>query len=153
MMLLGVFRKKEKEEKKEAATPQPVQKTLLEGLCGDDKELYEVVITTILLNPEMTVKEGVNSYLEKAKEYEKAKDYMKARIAYQVAGEISLYEGKLSQAQDFFKKAAEVDLDYAYRKVFEYFSKKEKAEKVLAIAQEFYAKTGKRTKKKEDSGD
>lgn len=150
MAPLGVFRKKEKEEKKETVKPQSAEKTLLKELCGDDSELYEVSITAILLNPEMAVKEGANYYIEKAREYEKAKAHVKARIAYQAAGEISLYEGKLSQAQEFFKKAAEVDPDYAYREVFKYFNKKENAKRALAVAQEFYARTGKRTEKREE---
>ncbi len=152
MTLLGIFRKKErkeKEEKEDATATQSAQRALLKGLCGDDRELYEVLITTILLNPEMTAKEGINSHVEKAQEYAKAKDHVKARIAYQIAGEISVYEGKLSEAQEFFKKAAEVDPNYAYRKVFEYFYKKENAARALAAAQRFYTRTGKRKEKRE----
>ena len=147
MVSLDVSRKERKEEKKETATLQSAQEKLLDELCGDDKELYEVSITTILLNPEMTVKEGVNSHIEKAEEYKKAKDYVKTRIAYQIAGEISLYEGKLSLAQELFKKAAEVDPNYLFRKALEYFSQKEDAERALAVAQEFYTRIGKTHRK------
>jgi len=139
MGLLGIFRKKEKEQKKET-----VQKTLLEELCGGDSELYQALSRTILLNPEMTAREGINSYAEKAQQYEKTGDNVRARVAYQAAGEISLYEGKLAQMQKFFKKAAEVDPNYVNRNVFEYYGKKENAERALAVAREFYAKTGKR---------
>jgi len=153
MTPLGIFRKKEKEETKEAPTEQPVQKTLLEDLCGNDKELYEVLSRTILLNPQITTKGGVDSYIEKAQEHEKTGENMKARISYQAAGEISLYEGKLAQVQKFFKKAADVDPNYENRKVFDYFSKKENAERALAIAQEFYTKTGKTAETKEGPSD
>jgi len=153
MTPFGIFRKKEKEEKKGAAAAQPAQKTLLEELCGDDRELYEVLSRTILLNPEITAKEGINSFVEKAQEYEKTGDYIRARIAYQVAGEISLYEGKLAQIQKFFKRAAEVDPDYVNRKLFEYYSKKENAERALAVAQQFFTKAGKRAEKEEGSSD
>ena len=146
MASLGIFRKKKKEEK-EAAT-QPTQKTLLEELCGGDRELYQVLSRTILLNPEMTVKDGINSYVEKAQQHEETGDNVEARVAYQLAGEISLYEGKLTQAQKFFKKAAEVDPNYVNRKVFEYYSKKENAERALAVAKEYYRKTGKSAEKK-----
>jgi len=78
---------------------------------------------------------------------------VKARIAYQVAGEISLYEGKLAQIQKFFKKAAEVDPNYVNRKLFEYYGKKENAERALTVAQEFYTKTEKSAVKKEGSSD
>jgi len=153
MTPFGILRKKEKEEKKEAAVAQPAQKTLLEELCGGDKELYEVLSRTILLNPDITVKEGIDSYVGKAQEYEKTGDYMGARIAYQVAGEISLYEGKLAQIQKFFKKAAEADPNYVNRKFFEYYGKKENAERALTVAQEFYNKTGKHVEKKEGPSD
>jgi len=147
MAPLGISRKERKEEKKETAAPQSAQEKLLDELCGDDRELYEVSIITILLNPGMTVKEGVNSYIEKAEEYKKTKDNVKARIAYQIAGEISLYEGNLSQAQELFKKAAEADPNYLFRKAFEYFSQKKNAERALAVAQEFYTKIGKTHRK------
>ena len=145
MAPLGIFRRKKKEEKEEA---QPTQKTLLEELCGGDSELYKVLSRTILLNPEMTAKDGINSYAEKAQQHEKTGDYAEARVAYQLAGEISLYEGKLTQTQKFFKKAAEVDPNYVNRKVFEYYSKKENAERALAVAKEYYRKTGKGAEKK-----
>jgi len=149
MAPFGISRKKQKE----TVTAQQTQKTLLEELCGDDKELYEVLSRTILLNPERIEKEGINSYLEKAQEFEKAGDYVKARIAYQAAAEISLYDGKLAQAQKFFKKAVELDPKGPYRKVFEYFNEKENAERALAVALQFYGKTGRPAEKKEGSSD
>jgi len=144
MTPLGLFRRKEKgaTEKKKAAEPE--EKTLLDQLCGDDKNLQEALSRTLLLNPETTTKEGIDSYATKAQEHEAAQKPTNARIAYQVAGEIALYEGKLTQIQKFFKKAAEVDPECPYRNVFEYLSKKENAERALEVAQEFYTKTGKR---------
>jgi len=138
MAPFGIFRK----EKKEAAA-KPAQKTLLEELCGGNDELYRALSRTILLNPQITVKEGIDSYIERAEEYEETGDRARARIAYQVAGEISLYNGKLAQAQKFFKKAAEVDPNFENRNIFEYLSKKENTERALAVAQEFYTKTQK----------
>jgi len=142
MAPFGIFRKKAKEEKKEEE--KTAQKTLLEEMCGGDEELYQVLSRTLLLNPQLTAKEGIDSYIEKAQQYEKDGDHIRARIAYQVAGEISLYEGKLAQTQKFFKKAAEVDPNYANKNVFEYLNKKENAERALTVAQEYYTKTGKR---------
>ena len=141
----GLFHRKEKDTpEKKKATPEPEEKTLLNELCGGDKELHEALSRTLLLNPETTVKEGIDSYVTKAQEHEATQKPTKARIAYQVAGEIALYEGKLTQMQKFFKKAAEVDPECPYRNVFEYLSKKENAERALKVAQEFYTKTGKR---------
>jgi len=144
MTPFGIFRKKEKK----AAKTELVPKTLLEELCGDNKELYETLSRTILLNPELSIREGIYSNIEKAQEYEKTGDSTRARVLYQTAGEISLYEGKLAQAQKFFKKAAEVDLKYPQRKIYEYYIRKENAERALAVAQEYYAKTKKTTEKK-----
>jgi len=144
---LGPFRRKEKEtpeKRKETPAAQPAQKTLLDELCDNDKELQAALSRTLLLNPETTVKEGMNFYAEKAQEYEQAKKPRNARIAYQVAGEIALFEGKLAPVQKFFKKAAEVEPECPYRNAFEYLSKKENAERAVAVAQEFYKKTGKR---------
>jgi tetratricopeptide (TPR) repeat protein len=146
---LGLFRKKEKqpaETKKETRRgPKTERKTLLEELCGTNKELYEALSRTLLLDPEHMVKEGIEPHIQKAEEYEKAQNTMNARIEYQVAGQIALHDGKLPQVQKYFKKAAEIEPNSAYTKAFEYFGKKENAEKAIAIAQEFYAKSAKRT--------
>ncbi len=149
MTPFGIFRKKEKKEQAEAKeqppkkggeAKQPTQKTLLEELCGKDRQLYEVLTRTIMLNPKIAVEEGADSYVEKAQTHEKDGNHAQARIAYQMAGEISLYEGKLQQIQRFFKKAAEIDPEYSNRTIFEFFSKKENAERAIAVAKEFYAK-------------
>jgi hypothetical protein len=144
MPSLGIFGRKKKKAETEIK-----QKTLLEELCKDDKELYETLNHTLLLNPDQSMAEGIQFNIDKAQEYEKNKDATKARIAYQAAGEISLYEDKLTQAQKFFKKAAEVDPGYAHRGIFEYYSNKDNAERALAVAQEYYAKKKKVTIKKE----
>jgi tetratricopeptide (TPR) repeat protein len=146
---LGLFRKKEKqptETKKETRRgPKTERKTLLDELCGNNKELHEALSRTLLLDPEALIKEGIESHVRKAEEYENAQNTMNARIEYQVAGQIALHEGKLPQVQKYFKKAAEVEPNSAYTKAFEYFGKKENAEKAIATAQEFYAKSAKKT--------
>ena len=148
MAPLGFFRKKEKEAvetKKDAhVTSKTEPKTLLDELCGGNKELREALSRALLLNPETTVKEGIESHVEKAEEYEKAQRITNARIEYQIAGQIALHDGKLQQMQEFFKKAAEIEPDSPYRKAFEYFGKKENAERAMGVALEFYAKADKR---------
>jgi len=139
MAPFGIFRKRKK-----VTEEAVVEKTLLDELCGDDAELKEVLTRTLLLNPKLTGGEkGIDSHVEKAQEYEKNKEYVRARVEYQTAGELALYEGKLAHVQKFFKKAAEIDPDYPGRSIFEFFTKKENAEKALAVAQEFYARTAK----------
>lgn len=149
MTPFGLFRKKEKdttEKMKEAPkTKKPPQKTLLDELSGGNTELHEALSRTLLLNPETLVKDGADFYANKAQEHEEAQNLRDARIAYQVAGEIAMYEGKMAQVQKFFKKAAEVDPECPYKNAFEYLSKKENAERAIAVAREFYKKMGKRT--------
>jgi hypothetical protein len=132
----GIFgkKKKETEEKKE-------EPTLLEDLCKGDQELHKTLSNTLLVNPEM-VKHGgeIDARVERAQEYEKNKDYTRARTEYQVAAQLALYEGKTAQVQKFFKKTAEIDPNHPYRIVFEYFTKKENAEKAVAVAQEYYTR-------------
>lgn len=144
MAPLRIFRRKRKKIEETVA-----EKTLLDELCGDDAELKGVLSRTLLLNPRMTAEGGgIDPHAEKAQEYEKNKDYFRARVEYQVAGELALYEGKLAQVQKFFKKAAEVDPDYPHRSILEFLTKKENAERAWAVAQEYYARTAKPAEKK-----
>ena len=138
---LGFFRRRKEAEKKEEKTPESTEKSLLQELCKGDTELFSVLNHTVLLNPSRLSEEGIDSYIEKAQEFEKKKDFLRARIHYQVAGELALYEGKLTQVQKFFKKCAELESNPEYKKVFEYYSKKANAEKALKLAQEYYTRT------------
>jgi len=143
MTPLGIF-KRRKKETEERAEKKVEEKTLLEELCKSDNELYSALSRTLLLNPEMTKKAGeMDARVEKAQEYEKNKDYFRARIEYQVAGELALFEGKTAQVQKLFKKAAEIDPAYPNRSIFEFFTKKENAAKAIAVAQEYYAHSAK----------
>ncbi len=137
---LGFFRRRKKAEKKEEKTPKPTEKSLLEELCRGDTELLSALNHTVLLDPLRLHEEGIDSYIEKAQEFEKNKDFLRARINYQAAGEIALYEGNLAQVQKFFKKCAELESNPEYKKVFVYYSKKANAEKALKIAQEYYTR-------------
>jgi len=140
MAPLGFFRgrKKETEEKVEK------EKTLLEELCKGDNELYRVLSKTLLLNLELTRKAGeMDARVEKAQEYEKNKEYVRARVEYQIAGELALFEGKKTEVQKLFKKAAEIDPAYPNRSILEFLAKKENAEKATAVAHEYYARKAK----------
>lgn len=134
MTPLSFFRKK-----KEKKTSEPRGKSLLEELCKGDAELLSALNHTVLLDPSRLQEEGIDVFIDRAQEFEKNKDLLRARINYQAAGEIALYEGKLAQAQKFFKKCAELEADPEYKKVFKYYSKKANAEKALKVAQEYYA--------------
>lgn len=139
-MSLGFLRRKKKEVKI-IEEEKPKIKTPLEELCSDNKKLYEAVSATVLLNPDLVVKEGIDSYREKAETYVKNNDPTKARVAYQMAGEIAIYEGKLELVQAFFKKVIELDPGYTHRNSFEFYANDENARKALEVAQEFYKKS------------
>lgn len=146
---LGFFRRRRKEAEKKEEKTESTEKSLLQELCKGDTELFSVLNHTVLLNPSRLSEEGIDSYIEKAQEFEKKKDFLRARIHYQAAGEIALYEGKLTQVQKFFKKCAELESNPEYKKVFEYYSKKANAEKALKLAQEYYTRTAKPIEKTE----
>jgi len=146
MGLLGLFRRKKvKGEEKEASTSS--ESSLLEKLCGSDVELLNALSRTLLLDPERLSDQGIDFYVKEAEEFEKKNDPLRARIHFQVAGELALYEGKLEQARKFFKKCAELESDSEYKRVFNYYSRKANAEKALKIAQEYYAQMAKTGKK------
>jgi hypothetical protein len=147
MGLLDFLRGK-KETKKEEETTESAEKPLLEDLCKGDTNLFNALSRTLLLNPQRLVKEGIESHVKQAEEFKKNKDLIRARIHYQAAGEIALYEGKLEQVRGFFKKCAELESDPEYKKVFAYYSRKANAEKALKVAQEYYAQTAKSFERK-----
>jgi len=144
MSPFGIFKKKKAkiEEIAEKKVEKKTQKTLLEELCKGDNELYNALSRNLLLNLEATKIDGeIDTRTEKAQEYERSKDFLKARIEYQVAGQLALHEGQAAQVQKFFKKAAEVDPTYPGKGFFEFFAKKENAEKAITVAREYYARS------------
>ncbi len=137
MTPFGLFgKKKQKIEEKIA------ERTLLDELCGDDSELKKALTLVLLLNPARTSKMGgIDSHLEKAKGYEEKGDEVRARVEYQVAGELALYDGNLAHVQKLFKKAAEADPDYDHKNIYEFFIRRENAEKAVNIAKEYYKRS------------
>lgn len=148
MTPLGIFGRKKKAEKPTEVTKgqkqEKTQESLLEKLCKGDNELCNALSRTLLLDVESTKSQGdIDKRVANAQGYEKDKENVRARVEYQAAGELALYEGNATLAQKFFKKAAEVDPTYVHKNIFEYFAKKENAEKAVAIASEYYAQTAK----------
>ena len=148
MSPLGFFKRKKKEEKVEEKA-KPEEKTLLKQLCGEDSELYETLSRTILLNPAQALKEGVDSYLQKAKEFEEKGDPLRARIMYQVAGEVALYEGKTDQVQKFFKKCVETETNPEMQKVYQFYTNKKNLDKAVTVARKYYAQRSSPSEEKE----
>lgn len=122
MGLLNRFRKK----KVEAVD----KRTDLEKFLGDDKETYEALIDAMFLDPRkigMTTKEAV----ENAKKYEKANDPIRARVMYEVAGALAIYEGNAKKVVEYFSECERLDPSTKYPII-------KNPEKATAKAQEYY---------------
>ena len=118
-----------KKDEKNAVRPRIF--TQLEQLCADDKETYEALAPVMFLDPrkvETTVKQAA----ENAKRFEKEKDFVSARMWYEVAGGLSLYEGNAKKVVEYYGSAERVtggtylilkSPDKAVAKAQEYYSK------------------------------
>ena len=131
MGLLDFLRKKEKKEEAKTATESQREITELEKLCGDDKETYEALLNTMFLDPKkigVSMKEAA----ENAKKFEKEKDLTRARVWYQIAGGLAIYEGDVEKVVEYFGKCEKLSgTSYPILK---------NPEKAVAKAQEYYEK-------------
>jgi len=118
-------------KKKDENAVKPRTLTQLEQLCADDKETYEALVPVMFLDPrkvETTVKQAA----ENAKRFEKDKDSVSARMWYEVAGGLSLYEGNAKKVVEYYGSAERVTgTKYLILK---------NPDKAVAKAQEYYSK-------------
>lgn len=128
MGLLDRFRKKEK--KIETETKKTI--TELEQLCGDNKETYEALCHTMFLDPRK-IGTPMKEAAENAKKSEKEKDFVKARVWYEVAGGLAIYEGNVKKVVEFFTECEEISPDITYTIL-------KNPEKAVEKAQEYYKK-------------
>ncbi len=127
--LLDRFRKGKKEEKNTNMEHAKII-TKLEELCGDDKETYEALFHTMFLDPRK-VESSMKEAVENAKNFEKAKDATRARIQYEIAGGLAIYEGNVKKVVEFFSEAAKISPEMKYTIL-------KNPEKAVAKAQEYY---------------
>jgi len=106
--------------------------TDLEEICGDDKEVYEALFETMYLDPRK-IKITIDQALDKAKEFEKEKNNHRARVSYDIAGGLAIYEGNVAKVKQFFGKSVKLNPDYPYPVL-------RIPEKAVAKAKEFYEK-------------
>lgn len=128
--LLDRFRKKKKEET--SATETVVEMTEFEKFLGDDKEVHEALVHTMFLDPrKITV--SMKDAVESAKKFEKADDFIKARMMYEIAGGLAIYEGSPKKVAEYFSECERLDpkMKYPIIKI---------SEKAVAKAQEYYKK-------------
>jgi len=131
--LLDKFRKKKtKEHTLTKQTKRVEEATNLEKICADDKESYEALRESMFLDPrklDVPMKDSV----EKAKSFEKQGKKVEARIWYEVAGGLAIYEGDVEQVKKYFSKCKELSPNSAYPIL-------KIPEKAVSKAQEYYGK-------------
>ncbi len=104
----------------------------LERFLSSDKELFEALYHTMLLDPRK-VETSMKDAAEKAKKFEKEKNLTRARIWYDIAGGLAIYEGNTKKVMEFFGESQRITgASYPILK---------NPEKAIAKAQEFYKKT------------
>lgn len=119
---------KEKNKGKSGAEPAK-SLTALEQVCGNDKETYEALFPVIFLDPRK-VDASMAEAVEKAKSAEKKKDISLARMWYEVAGGLALYEGNVNKVVEYYGEAQRVSGDK--------YLILGNADKAVAKAQEYY---------------
>lgn len=126
--LLDRFRKKKKKE--EETNAKTVSE--LEQLCEDDKETYEALLNTIFLDPRK-IEVSIEDAAKKAKEFEKAKDSLRAKLWYEIAGGLAVYDGDVKNVTKYFSKCEKLAPETKYPIL-------KNPEKAVAKAQEYYRK-------------
>ncbi|MGQ9538725.1 MAG: hypothetical protein ACUVTE_03970 [Candidatus Bathycorpusculaceae bacterium] len=131
MGLLDFLKRKEKKEENKIEIESQRSMTELEKLCGDDKETYEALLDTMFLDPRK-IGVSVKDAAENAKKFEKEKDLIKARVWYQIAGGLAIYEGDVEKVVEYFSKCEKLSsASYPILK---------NPKKAVAKAQEYYEK-------------
>ncbi len=129
MGLLGRFRRK---EKKKVAEETAKVITDLAQICEDDKETYEALVDTMFLDPRK-IKTSMKDAVENAKKFEKAKEFRQARLWYEIAGGLAIYEGNVKKVVELFSECERNAPGKKYLIL-------KNPEKAVAKAQEYYAK-------------
>jgi hypothetical protein len=126
-LMLPIFGRKEREKKENEAAKM----TPLEQLCADDKETYEALLPVMILNPRK-IEASMKQAVDNAKKYEKEKDLASARMWYQIAGGLAIYEGNAKRVIEYFQSLERV--------TGQKFPILKNPEKAVAKAQEYYKK-------------
>jgi hypothetical protein len=87
-------------EKSKASTAAATSLTTLEQICGSDKETYKA-LSHMFLDPrkiDVSMKQAVDN----AKKAEKEKDVASARMWYEVAGGLAVYEGDTEKVVEYY---------------------------------------------------
>jgi len=128
--LLDRFRRKEKEQEIQVESEKSL--TELEGFCGRDQETYEALSNAMFLDPRK-IDVSMSAAAKEAKKLEKAKDFVRARVWYEIAGGLAIYEGDAKKVIEYFGKSEKISPEIKYPIL-------KKPKKAVAKAQEYYKK-------------
>jgi len=128
--LLDRFRRKKKEQKIQVESEKTL--TELEEFCGSDQETYEALFNAMFLDPRK-IDVSMSTAAKEAKKLEKAKDLLRARVWYELAGGLAIYEGDVKKVIEYFGKSEKISPEMKYPIL-------KKPKKAVAKAQEYYKK-------------
>jgi hypothetical protein len=128
--LLDRFRRKKKEQKIQVKSEKSL--TELEGICGGDQETYESLSNAMFLDPRK-IDVSMDTAAKEAKKLEKAKDLLRARVSYEIAGGLAIYEGDEKKVIEYFSRSEEISPEIKYPIL-------KNPKKAVAKAQEYYKK-------------
>jgi hypothetical protein len=123
--MAGIFRKK-----KDVKLSEPKMSDL-EQLCGGDKETYNALLPIMFLDPRK-IGVPIKQAADNARKSEKEKDFVGARMWYEVAGGLALYEGNVKKVTEYYEGAQRV--------TGQKYLVLNNPEKAVAKAQEYYKK-------------
>jgi hypothetical protein len=115
-------------EKSKASAVTATNLTTLEQVCGSDKETYQA-LSYMFLDPrkiDVSTKQAVDN----AKKAEKEKDITSAKMWYEVAGGLAIYEGDTKKVVEYYGGAERV--------TGEKYLIVNNPDKAVAKAQEYY---------------
>jgi len=117
-----------RKEKNKPATTVSTNTTTLAQICGSDLETYKA-LSHMFLDPRK-IDVSTKQAADKAKKAEKEKDFTSARMWYEVAGGLAIYEGDTKKVVEYYGGAERVS-----GKKYLILTNPEKA---VAKAQEYY---------------
>jgi len=124
----GISWRKKKDERFKPIETGSVT-TDLERICGNDKETYNALLETMFLDPRK-IKTSLKETLKKATDLEKKKDN-RARMWYDIAGGLAIYEGNVKKVVEYFGRSQKLSPDKEYTIL-------KTPEKAVEMAQKYY---------------
>ncbi len=103
----------------------------LEQICEGDKEIYEALLQTMFLDPRK-IDTPIKDAADNAKKLEKEKNLARARIWYDIAGGLAIYQRNTKKVTEYFGESQRISkTQYPILK---------STEKAVTKAQEYYKK-------------